>query len=132
MTVRGRCHCGAISYEAEGPPAHHALCHCDDCRRCAGAPMVGWALWQQDKVTVTGTPVDYQSSEGATRQFCGNCGSGLFFINEAIFPGGIDIQTGTFDDQNAVAPQACIQMADAPGWMGDVADLPKFERFPGP
>lgn len=132
MTVTGGCHCGAVRYAAEGEPAHHALCHCDDCRRCAGAPMVGWALFPKEAVTVTGTPVDYRSSEGTTRQFCGTCGSGLFFLNEAVFPGQIDIQSGTFDDPNALAPQACIQTADAPDWIEGMASLPRFERFPAP
>ena len=41
MAMTGRCHCGAISYSVEGEAAHHAICHCDDCRRWSGAPMVG-------------------------------------------------------------------------------------------
>jgi hypothetical protein len=29
--------------------------------------------------------------QGTIRQFCGTCGTGLFYVNEAIFPGQIDI-----------------------------------------
>jgi hypothetical protein len=42
MAITGGCHCGAVRYEAEGEALTHALCHCKDCRRHAGAPMVGW------------------------------------------------------------------------------------------
>src|SRR3569832_906940 len=38
MAITGGCHCGAIRYEIEGEALTHALCHCTDCRRCAGAP----------------------------------------------------------------------------------------------
>ena len=130
MTVSGRCQCGAISYTAEGTPAHHALCHCADCRKSSGAYVVGWALFPADKVAIEGAPVTYESSPGTTRQFCGTCGTGMFFRNEAIFPGQVDIQSGTFDDPDAIAPQARIQMAEAPGWIAGVGGLPTFERFP--
>jgi len=131
MAVTGQCRCGAVRYTAQGQPAHHALCHCADCRRSAGAFMVGWALFPRDRVTITGEPVSYASSPGVTRQFCGTCGTGLFFLNEAIFPGQVDIQSGTFDDPDAIPPGAHIQTADAPGWMAGAEALPRFERFPG-
>ena len=53
MATVGGCHCGAIRYEAEGEPLTHALCHCTDCRRHAGAPMVGWTMYPLDAVKVT-------------------------------------------------------------------------------
>lgn len=131
MAVTGGCMCGAIRYEARGAPEHNALCHCHDCRRAAGAPMVGWALFKRDQVTITGTPVDYNSSGDNHRQFCGTCGTGLFFYSDSVFPEQVDIQAATLDDPDALPPTACIQMADAPKWMTTVADLPKFERYPG-
>ena len=53
MAITGGCHCGAVRYEAEGDALTHALCHCSDCRRSAGAPMVGWTMYRQDAVKVT-------------------------------------------------------------------------------
>ncbi|PZU12361.1 MAG: aldehyde-activating protein [Sphingobium sp.] len=129
--VTGGCQCRAIRYEAEGEPAHSAICHCADCRASAGAPMVGWALFPQDAVTIRGTSVRYRSSQHATRHFCGTCGTGLFYTNDTIFPGSIDIQTGTLDDIEALPPQAHIQMADAPSWWTNLDRLPLFDRYPG-
>ena len=128
--VTGRCQCGAISYEATGDPAYSALCHCADCRRSAGAPMVGWALFPLEAVTITGSPWLYQSSQNATRHFCGTCGTGLFYTNPVAFPGAIDIQTGTLDDASALPPQAQIQMAEAAPWVGTAHALPSFDRYP--
>jgi len=132
MTVTGRCHCGAISYEASGEPAYEALCHCGDCRRHAGAPMVGWAAYPATAVTVAGTPRIYQSSGNGRRHFCGECGTGLFYSNDVALPGLLDIQSGTFDDPGARPPQIHVQTAERLGWMDGIDALPKFERYPSP
>ncbi len=96
VNITGGCHCGAIRYQVEGEPIVHALCHCADCRRHAGAPMVGWSMYAEDALKVTkGTPKIYQSSEHGRRQFCADCGTGLFYINANILPGIVDIQSGT-------------------------------------
>lgn len=131
MPTTGRCHCGAIRYTVAGLPAHAALCHCHDCTRTAGAPMVGWALFPDTAVTITGTPVSYRSSDHGVRHFCGNCGSGLFYTSESAFPGKIDIQISTLDDPDAYPPAAHIQVADDPRWMASAHELPRFERYPG-
>jgi hypothetical protein len=47
-----------------------------------------------------------------------------------MLPGIIDIQSGTYDDPNAVPPKAHIQVAERIGWMERVHELPTFERFP--
>ena len=132
MSLTGGCHCGAIRYEATGDAMHHALCHCTDCRRSAGAPMVGWAAFAIDKVKITGAPVTYASSEHGRRQFCGACGTGLFYFNAVNLPGVIDIQSGTLDDPATLPAQAHIQTADRVQWMEDAHLLPAFARYPGP
>lgn len=131
MARTGRCHCGAIGYTAEGEPQHHALCHCTDCRRWSGAPMVGWIAFAADRVAITGTPAVYSSSEHGRREFCATCGTGLFYRNEAMLPGIVDIQSGTLDDIEADPPGAQIQMAERLAWMDTIDDLPGFRRFPG-
>ena len=131
MLITGGCHCGAIRYEAQGDAITHALCHCTDCRRHAGAPMVGWTMYKKDAVRITkGMPKTYRSSEYGRRQFCGDCGTGLLYINAEILPGIIDIQSGTYDDPNSVPARAHIQVADRIEWMKNAHELPKFERYP--
>lgn len=128
--LSGGCQCGAIRYEASGEPAYSAICHCADCRKSAGAPMVGWALFPEGQVGISGTPVHYQSSDNVTRQFCGTCGTGLFYTNPVVFPGMIDIQSGTLDDQGALPPAIHVQMAEAVPWMATAHELPHFDRYP--
>ncbi|MDX2233464.1 MAG: GFA family protein [Hyphomonadaceae bacterium] len=131
MMRTGGCHCGAIRYEAHGEAMHHALCHCADCRRSAGAPMVGWAAFPVDAVNVVkGAPVTYASSADGRRQFCGACGTGLFYLNAVNLPGIIDIQTATLDDPAALPAQVHIQTAERLPWMEDAQALPAFDRYP--
>jgi hypothetical protein len=132
MATTGRCHCGAVTYHAAGEPLHHALCHCTDCRRSAGAPMVGWIAYPEDQVTVIGAPTTYQSSDSGRRLFCSTCGTGLFYTNAEMLPGIIDIQSTTLDEPERFAPEAHIQVAERLPWMTDVANLPQFARYPGP
>jgi hypothetical protein len=129
--ITGGCHCGSIRYQAEGEALTHALCHCTDCRRHAGAPMVGWTMYPKNAVKVTkGTPKIYSSSANGRRHFCPDCGTGLFYENSEMLPGIIDIQSATYDNPGAVPAQAHIQVADRIGWMERAHELPAFDRYP--
>lgn len=131
MAIAGGCHCGAVRYEAEGEAMTHALCHCSDCRRSAGAPIVAWTMYRIDAVKLTkGAPKIYGSSEHGRRHFCPDCGTGVFYTNANILPGIIDIQSATYDNPDAVPPRAHIQVAERIGWMERAHELPAFERFP--
>ena len=128
--LSGRCHCGAVRYQMSADVAHHSLCHCTDCRRASGAPAVSWALVKRDDIRIEGQPKAYASSPGTQRLFCSDCGTSLFFVNEAIFPGMIDVQSATLDDPDAIPMQGQIQTAERIGWMAILDTLPAFERYP--
>lgn len=131
MAITGGCHCGKVRYQAEGEALTHALCHCTDCRRHSGAPMVGWTMYPLDKVKVTkGQPRIYESSADGRRHFCGDCGTGIFYMNAVMLPGIIDIQSATYDDPEAVPPRAHIQVAERIRWMERAHELPTFDRYP--
>ena len=128
--LTGGCHCGAIRYEVEGEPVYHALCHCTDCRRQTGAPVVSWALFRNDALKISGTPKVYASSENARRHFCDQCGTSLFYTNEVIFPGLTDICSATLENPDALKLGIHVQTAERIGWMKDAHNLPQFERYP--
>lgn len=130
--VEGGCRCGAIRYEVTGDAAHHALCHCRDCQMGSGAPMVAWLAFAESGFRlIQGTPASFCGSGQSVRQFCGNCGTPLFFRNAEFLPGIVDVQTVTLDAPDAFAPQAQIQLAERRAWMAEAHSLPGFDRFPG-
>lgn len=131
MSYLGRCLCGAICYELSGDPNVVAICHCADCQRSAGAPMVAWAMFPERALKITkGTPKTINSSGTAMRSFCPECGSGLFYRNESILPGIVDVQTATLDNPNALPPTIQIQTAERLDWVKHAHELPEFKRFP--
>jgi hypothetical protein len=132
MSLSGGCHCGAVRYEVDGTPQHAALCHCSDCRKSAGAPMVAWAAFAESEFRVTkGQAKTINSSGASMRSFCADCGTGLYFTNVENLPGIVDIQAATLDHPDALAMQMHIQTADRIGWMEKAHELPHFRRFPG-
>ena len=128
---KGQCHCGAVRYEMTADTIHQALCHCSDCRRHSGAPMVAWGLVAKDQLRVEGETTEYASSENGRRHFCRSCGTALFYTNEQVFPDQIDVQIATLDDPGAIQPSAQIQTAERISWMERAHELPQFERYPG-
>ena len=131
MTFTGGCHCGAIRYSLEGEPHHVDLCHCADCRRNAGAPVVCWAGFPESDLTLDkGRPKTFNSSGTAYRDFCADCGTGLFYRNAAFLPGIVEVQSASLDDPEALPPHQHIQAAERLSWMEHAHELPSVQRFP--
>lgn len=131
MLIEGGCHCGAVRYRIDGEPKTHTLCHCTDCRRHAGAPMVGWMMFAVEDVNVTkGKPKVYASSEHGRRHFCGDCGTGILYFNANILPGIVDVQSATLDDPDFIPARNHIQTAERITWIKTAHELPEFERYP--
>ena len=130
---QGGCHCGAVRYETHRAPERHSICHCTDCRRASGAPLVAWALYAAGDVKVIkGTPKVHASSEHGRRHFCPDCGTGLFYTNDVIFKDQVDVQSATLDDPDAItAPAVQVQVAERIGWMTDAHRYSEFARYPG-
>ena len=129
--ANGGCHCGAVRYAIEGEMVYHAVCHCEDCRRSAGAPAVAWLAVPKDSFSVTrGEATRWDGNGGAERYFCGTCGTGLYYLNDAVLPGIADIQSATLDDAANYAPGAQIQCAERLGYMAKLGEMPAFDRFP--
>ena len=62
MIYFGQCLCGAIRYQLSGAPNAVTLCHCSDCRRSAGAPVVVdrplRAVWRSGRTPPAGAARD--------------------------------------------------------------------------
>ena len=122
----GGCLCGAVRYVARGTPRYLCFCHCESCRRAAGAPMVPWATFARAEVAITsGTLAQYRSSPGIVRGFCGACGSSLTYLNEAR-AADIDLALASLDDPGALPPAAHMWVQEKLPWVSIEDGLPRY------
>jgi hypothetical protein len=102
--VDGGCICGAIRYRVRGEPTGSMVCHCQTCRRVAGAPVVAWVTFPSAQFEfLQGQPSEFHSSAPVRRTFCAACGTPLTY-EHADGPGFVDITTCTLDDPNLFRP----------------------------
>jgi len=129
--LEGGCQCGELRYRVQGEPSYVALCHCADCRKSSGAPVVAWAAFPEGRFAmVKGEAQGFNSSGAAWRYFCPRCGTGLYYRNAEVLPRLVDIQSATLDDPAALPPQIHVQTAERIGWMDSMGALAQFERYP--
>lgn len=74
--LSGRCLCGAVRFSGTPKEPHMDACHCGFCRRWSAGPFLSVNV---PDLAVEGEVRTYASSEHAERQFCGTCGSTLFW-----------------------------------------------------
>lgn len=100
MTKTGACCCGAVRYELRGATTQVTYCHCSRCRRWHGH-IGAWAAVDRPLLVLTESRglKWHAPSPSVRRGFCGECGSTLFFDDEALpkigfTPGTVDAPTG--------------------------------------
>jgi len=110
-THAGGCLCGAVRYLVSGPLRPVVYCHCTQCRRNTGHFMAATAARHRDFRLTSAAPLRwYDSSAGARRGFCGDCGSTLFW--QANGRDSISIAAGTLDGATQLASACHIHVAD--------------------
>ena len=96
---KGSCLCGGVCYEVSGPLRNVIACHCTQCRKQTGHFMAATAArLEHFRVTKSNELRWYASSAMAEREFCGACGSTLFWQGKgrdyvAIAAGTLDGDT---------------------------------------
>jgi hypothetical protein len=117
MPLRGHCLCGAVTFEMEGPHNWIGHCHCDSCRRGAGAPLVTFIGHPNGRWRWTGkTPARYVSSPGNYRDFCATCGSSVAYRSDR-YPDEIHFHAALLDDPGAIAPDRIYHADERLPWM---------------
>jgi heme-degrading monooxygenase HmoA len=124
----GGCHCRAVRYRVRGAPFEESFCHCTDCRRSSGAPVLAWATFRTAEVEWSCEPKIRRSSERARRGFCGECGAQLSFYTDAR-PEEIDLTLASLDRPEAVVPRKHIFAGSKIEWLVCADGLPQHERW---
>jgi hypothetical protein len=131
---QGGCACGEIRYEASEEPFLVAHCHCRDCQRTSGAAFVTTAFMRKINFKLLrGTPrsCEFRADSGNIlgRQFCGTCGSQLFFDVKAM-PEIWGIKVTSLDDSSWVQPMMHVWVRSAQSWDKITDALPQYDRNP--
>jgi hypothetical protein len=133
MAITGRCYCGDVHYEAEGPVLLRAECLCRECQYITGGgslhvlavPLKGFALTK-------GAVKDFARGDIAgavTRQFCPNCGTHLFTRAPALSE-AIIVKVGSLDDPAVYGgPDTANFACDAQAWHRLPSDIPVFQKW---
>lgn len=128
-SLTGGCLCGAVRYAIDGALRHITHCHCGMCRKVHGAAFATYArLGRRRFRLVSGESAlrSHVSSEGVTRQFCGTCGSQLFWSKKDA-PDAISITLGTLDGDPGGRATAHIYAKDRAPWFEITDALPQYD-----
>jgi hypothetical protein len=126
--IQGGCLCGDVRYHVTGEPRERSVCHCQTCRRAAGAPAVAWIVVGRDELVFDrGAPATFRSSPPVERTFCRRCGTPLTYRSDDE-PHTIDIQTATLDSPDAFPPRRELWLEHKLPWTPINAALPHHPR----
>ena len=124
---RGHCRCGNVSMASEFTPEFTVYCHCDDCRRATGSPVLASVAFPKSTITWTGEDSVSRFINGtATRLFCSNCGSPIAqeheSRNDLTF-----INTGFMENPEAYPPKYHSYSGDQLSWLRLDDELPRHK-----
>jgi hypothetical protein len=133
MKIDGRCHCGAITYEAEIDPAKVLVCHCTDCQSLSGSAFRVAVPTEGDSFKLrSGQPKVYvkTTAESGTHRdqaFCRDCGSPIY----ASAAGGtppLFIRVGTVRQRDQLIPRKQVWYRSAQRWLSDLDNVARHEK----
>ncbi len=126
--AEGGCLCGGVRYRVEGPPSQADFCHCRQCQRGAGAPVVAWGIWPAERFAwLRGEPRTFASSPNGRRSFCPACGGSLTFVDPGD-PGVVEVTLASLDDPAAVAPTDHTWTESRVPWLEIADGKPRHAR----
>ena len=124
----GRCLCGAVTYEYEGPENWCAHCHCESCRRNTASPFTTFVGVPNSAYCFTGvTPKTYASSPGVRRHFCDRCGTPVAYEADR-FPDEIHFYAAGLDAPSLIEPQGHVHCAEMLPWVKLADRLPRYAQ----
>ena len=129
--AKGRCLCGTLRYELDGPFSAMLHCHCSMCRKHHGtgfatfvaAPIAGFRwISGEDRL------VRYRSSPNGVRSFSSVCGS----AGPTTMPehGIVVAPAACLEGELGIKPQYHIFVGSKAPWDAITDDLPQHDAYP--
>ena len=135
MKVEGRCHCGAIAYEAEVKPDTINVCHCADCQMLTGSAFRANIQAPADTFRILqGEPRRYMKTgdTGAKRAhaFCADCGTPVY-SSAPENPQTYSLRVGALKQRFELgSPQRQIWTKRRLPWVPLLSQVPEIEGQP--
>ena len=125
---RGHCRCEQIVMVANCEPHYSLFCHCDDCRRSTGAPVLAAVGFLKEHVNWESDASLARFKNGAaTRLFCNNCGSPIAQEHKSL-DDTIFVNTGFMDNPENYPPNAHTFSGQQLPWLNLKDDLQRVEK----
>lgn len=133
MLIEGRCHCGAVTFEAEvDDDAALTLCHCNDCQVLTGTAFRTTLSVPRAGLKIQGEPAVYiKVAESGRRRFlshCKTCGTPMFSHGEGAGAETWGIRWGSITHRDRLRPRRQIWRRSAAPWVCEFADLETSPR----
>jgi hypothetical protein len=98
MTKTASCLCGSVKVVAAEVNPKFTVCHCDTCRNWGGGPLFAVQCGVDVKFEGAQNIKEFESSPWATRGFCSQCGTHLFYrLNKT---GSYNMPVGLFSQSD--------------------------------
>lgn len=133
MKIDGRCHCGAITYEAAVDPEKVIVCHCTDCQILSGTAFrTVVPTREQDFKLQSGRPKTYiktaESGNKRAQVFCPECGTPLYATSVGDGPKMFGLRLGAVRQRDQLAPKKQYWSRSAQHWLPELGSLPRVEK----
>lgn len=122
--ITGGCLCGATRYAIDATARHTSYCHCEDCRKASGAPVVAWTFFPAGTLSWTKGASKLLLFAGRERTFCPDCGTPLGFFDPAI-PDEFEVTTCSLDHPELFPPRDHTWTKDRLTWFETADALPR-------
>ena len=132
MAFTGGCLCGAIRFELQRKFLNAIHCYCGMCRKAHGTAFsthvsarLDQLNWLQGKELLEA----YESSPGAYREFCGQCGTHVL-VHGQTNDNGVAVPAGTLDGDPPLNIVGHMYTESQVSWFKIADDYPQHAEWP--
>lgn len=131
MRIKGACHCGLITIEAEIDPEQVEICHCTDCQSLSASAFRVVVPAAADSFSMRGEPAVYvKTAESGARRvqtFCPRCGSAIYSTTADERPTSYNIRVGIIRQRSELSPKVQYWTRSAQQWVENLASVPRMD-----
>ena len=125
---RGHCRCEGVVISVQGEPEVSVYCHCDDCKRSSGAPVIASVGMPKDKLSWLSKHSLASYVKGTcTRTFCDVCGTPIAQEHQSA-PDLVFFYTAFMDEPDKFPPTYHSFEGQQIDWLKLSDDLPRYEK----